>query len=86
MSYLQKQMNILKYDRRLLEHNLKTGAISEADYQKHLQDLRDQSDNLAVVELVDDKDKEKLNGSGEAPAPAEAETPSAPSDPLGSGY
>lgn len=85
MSYLQQQMNVLKFDKRLLEINLKSGTITEADYTNHLAKLTDVQNNSEQINLESDKsvqDPEKtMNGN----TPGESQ-PIANIDPFGSGY
>ena len=86
MAYLQEQMKLLKFDKRLLEINLKSGALSEADYNSYLNQLKDltnQSEKLVLDDSnSDDRDNLDSYGAKESPAPS---TPPS-SDPFGSGF
>ena len=55
MAYLQEQMKILKFDKRLLEINLKNGSLSEADYKQHLEQLANSEDNAEQLVFEDSK-------------------------------
>ena len=71
MSYLQKQMDALKFDKRLLEMNRKKGVITEDEYQKHLKSLEDSTANSTHFEM-EATPKEESNdpepeAQGEAP-------------------
>ena len=89
MSYLQQQMGFLKFDKRLLEINLKNGTITEAEYQQHIQALTDDEANATKVDLGGDSNDaaDSMNG-GSHPADQATETQSMPTnnDPFGSGF
>lgn len=89
MSYLQNQMNILKFDKRLLEINLKNGTITEDDYKQFLANLKDDNDNAIKLDLATEADnqKEAMNGDSH-PAETIQEPTSMPTntDPFGSGF
>ena len=51
MSQLFDQLKKLKYDKRLLQQNLKTGQITKDEYEKHLQSLSDLSDRAKTVKI-----------------------------------
>jgi len=51
MSQLSDQLKKLKFDKRLLNLNLKTGELSKADYEKHLQSLSDCADRAKTVKV-----------------------------------
>lgn len=95
MAYLQEQMKILKFDKRMLEINLKNGSLTEADYKSYLSQLRDMEANSEKLVL------EEGAAAPEAPTPApvsnnpfgeSVETNTTPvntppnSDPFGSGF
>lgn len=46
-----KALKDFKYDKRLLDHNLKTGMITEEEYKKHLQTLPDLAAQCERVEI-----------------------------------
>lgn len=93
MSYLQEQMKVLKFDKRLLEMNFKKGTINQDDYKNHINQLPDDVNNAEALSLDSDSDKQE-----EAAATPTEETagatdmhgaPSVSStntDPFGSGY
>lgn len=89
MSYLQQQMNFLKYDKRLLEINLKNGNITKEEYDQYLADLVDDETNATTVNLVSDSDNQvdSMNG-GSHPADPAADSQPMPTnnDPFGSGF
>ena len=89
MSYLQQQMNLLKFDKRLLEINLKNGTITQAEYDQHIQALNDDEANATKVDLGGDSSDaaDSMNG-GSHPADSSSETPVMPTnnDPFGSGF
>lgn len=93
MSYLQQQMQYLKFDKRLLEINLKNGSITEEEYKQHLSTLNDDVENSEKLNLDGDSTDaglDTMNGeSHPVEAPVEtAEQPVMPTntDPFGSGY
>ena len=89
MSYLQQQMGFLKFDKRLLEINLKNGTITEAEYQQHLQALNDDVANSEKIDLGGESNDaaDSMNG-GSHPADTATEAPAMPAnnDPFGSGF
>ncbi len=88
MSYLQKQMNVLKFDKRLLEMNYKNGNLTEEEYKQHLSTLKDDVANSESIEISNDNDSpDSLNG-GHHPVEAPKESPAMPTnnDPFGSGF
>lgn len=89
MSYLQQQMNFLKFDKRLLEINLKNGTITQAEYDQHIQSLADDEANSMKVDLGGDSNDaaDSMNG-GSHPADTATEAPTMPTnnDPFGSGF
>ncbi len=94
MSYLEEQMNLLKFDKRLLEINFKNGSLSEDEYKKHLETLEDNGDKAEGLSLGSDRKKdqeESVNDSSdltddENKEGTEPTTSSINSDPFGSGY
>ena len=90
MSYLQQQMEILKFDKRMLEINLKTGAITQAQYDQHIQNLKDDVENSETVNLERESQapSDSLNGQPQGGTNPEGTPFSAPTntDPFGSGY
>ena len=95
MAYLQEQMEILKFDKRLLEINLKNGSLSEEDYKAHLAklaDLESQSEKLVLEDSAASSSEPEVPQSpmGETNPMMEeaAQQPITPpnSDPFGSGF
>jgi len=87
MSYLRKQMNFLRFDKRLLELNLKTGIITQEEYNQHLQSLQDMESRSEKLRLSSETKKEELNGAATHSAHETiAQTSSPATDPFGSGY
>lgn len=85
MAYLQEQMKILKYDKRLLEINLKSGSITQDEYNKYLAQLSDMQ-NASEKLVLDESNHDDFNGSGPSQAePKPSMTPPS-SDPFGSGF
>ena len=86
MSYLQQQMNFLKYDKRLLEMNLKNGTVTAEEYTTHIEQLKDDAANAEQVKFESEKEtpvQESMNGESH-PADTQNFTPN--TDPFGSGY
>jgi len=52
MSQLFDQLKKLKYDKRMLNSNLKKGEISQAEYDKHMQSLEDCADRAKSVKVT----------------------------------
>ena len=87
MSYLQKQMSFLRFDKRLLELNLKTGTITQEEYNQHIQSLQDMEGRSEKLRLSSDSKKEDLNGSAHKTSETVSQPQSTPAtDPFGSGY
>lgn len=86
MSYLEQQMNLLKYDKRLLEINLKSGAITRAEFDQHIKSLKDEVDRSERMTLEGDNDDfgTAMNGHNH-PSSTLKKTPTN-NDPFGSGY
>lgn len=82
MSYLRNQMGLLKFDKRLLEINLKSGTITEEEYKQHLTALADDEANSETLKLDADKvqevKEETMNGDHHPAQPAN-------NDPFGGG-
>lgn len=93
MSYLRKQMQYLKFDRRLLEINMKSGTITEEEYKNHLSQLENDEAKSETINLEGDSAPSE-DPSTEVQAPSTEVTPPSPvapvtptnSDPFGSGY
>ena len=60
MSDLPEMLKKLKYDKRMLNWNLRQKIITEKEYQKHLNSLKDLS------HLKDDKPYSTKNNSGDS--------------------
>jgi hypothetical protein len=60
---LEKALKEFKFDKRLLDHNLKTGMITEEEYQKYLTTLSDSANNCEIldVENSDHSDESENN-------------------------
>lgn len=95
MSYLRKQMQYLKFDKRLLEINMKSGTITAEDYQNHLGQLEDVEAKSESIDLEGENNNDSENSNTEesaattTPDPTEPVAPTinpAHSDPFGSGY
>ena len=90
MSYLQNQMNELKFDKRLLEINLKSGTVTQEEYQRHISALADDEANATQLDLASEAEESKQAMNGDShPADATGEsTPAMPTntDPFGSGF
>ena len=91
MSYLQQQMNFLRFDKRLLEINLKKGTITEEEYQNHISNLQDDVDNSEKLDLASEAEteanKSSMNGDSHPAEPVADATPAPTNnDPFGSGF
>jgi hypothetical protein len=92
MSYLQKQMSMLKFDKRLTELNYKSGILTPEEYQKHIESLPDRSSQASQIQLKSDGDAAQPNGADRGAQPTASEptqqSPAIPinADPFGSGY
>ena len=49
---LGKEIEKLKYDKRLLDANVSRGTVSKADKEKHLKELPDLASNVENLGLV----------------------------------
>lgn len=58
MSSLNKAMQTMKYDKRLLDLNLRAGLISQDDYNQHLKQLEDLEANSEIINLEDNSSNE----------------------------
>lgn len=88
MSYLQRQMNALKFDKRLLELNIKSGTITMDEFNTHLTQLPDAQANAEQLDLASDNDSfsnDMNGGSHPAESPATTQPPRS-TDPFGSGF
>ncbi len=89
MSYLQKQMNFLRFDKRLLEINLKNGTLTQEEYNQYLNQLNDSAANAEKLEFTEESDMaDSLNGGSHPAEPQSTQPVSTPpsSDPFGSGF
>lgn len=57
---LSKEIEKLKYDKRLTDWQLRSGKMSKEELNKHLQSLPDSADNVDSLRLHDE------SGNGEA--------------------
>lgn len=48
---LEKALKEFKFDKRLLDHNLKTGFITEEEYKKYLNALTDSANNCEALDV-----------------------------------
>lgn len=48
---MEKSKQMLKWDVRMIERALKTGEITQQDYEKYLKELPDLSHNVEKVDL-----------------------------------
>ncbi len=55
MSSLDKAMQNLKYDTRMLEINLRAGTLTQEEAKKHLEQLPDSGNNCEKLDLEDDQ-------------------------------
>ena len=58
MSSFQKAINIIKFDKRLIEWNLRNGYLNEAEYEEYLKKLPDLSASTQKVDFEDQDDIE----------------------------
>ncbi len=56
MSQLFDQLKKLKYDKRLINANVKKGELSQADYDKYMQSLEDCADRAKTVKVTQASD------------------------------
>jgi exopolyphosphatase/pppGpp-phosphohydrolase len=61
MSQLFDQLKKLKYDKRLLTLNMKTGGITKDEYEKHLQSLEDCADRAKTVKVTQASTGDSIN-------------------------
>jgi hypothetical protein len=61
MSQLFDQLKKLKYDRRLLNLNLKMGEITQEEYDKYLQSLTDCGDRAKAVKVTLNSSADSIN-------------------------
>lgn len=51
---LSKEIEKLKYDKRLADWHISRGKMTEDEYQKYLQSLPDSGDNVETFSLAED--------------------------------
>lgn len=56
MSQLFDQVKKLKYDKRLINSNLKKGELSKAEHDKYMQSLEDCADRAKTVKVTQSSD------------------------------
>ena len=61
-SYLEEQMGLLKFDKRLLEINFKNGSLSEEEYKKYLESLEDDVDKAEELGFHSDNKSQGQEG------------------------
>lgn len=54
---LDKAVKNLKWDKRLVEWNLRNGQLTPEELKKHLEALPDMKDKIDIVSLADDRQK-----------------------------
>ena len=65
MSTLKDHLEKMKFDVRIIDHNLRTGALNSSQIQTHLQQIPDVGGNAESISVFNDSDeKESLNGDG----------------------
>lgn len=64
---LYKEIDKLKYDKRLTDWHVSRGKLSKEDLQKHLSSLPDSADNVDNLSLTDDgsDDTDSFGDSGD---------------------
>lgn len=55
---LHEALDMVKFDKRLVDWNLKQGIISQADYEKHMKSLQDLVAHSEVVTLEGEGDED----------------------------
>jgi hypothetical protein len=60
---LDKAMKNLKFDSRLVEHNLRSGTITKEDLQKHLAQRPDSGANAIKIELEEESNGHDASSS-----------------------
>lgn len=58
MSGNENKKNEMKYDSRLVEHNLRSGILTQEELKAHLEKLPDLSGQTAIVDISDKKHAE----------------------------
>ena len=61
---MKKELKIgerLKFDKRLVEQNIKHGMITKDDYDKAMNDLPDESDNIQYIEVYEEKVQDEMD-------------------------
>ena len=54
-----KQKFDIKFDVRVIDRNIRDGVINENDYNTHLKELEDVSENAEAI-VIDDSDEEEI--------------------------
>jgi len=54
-----KQKFDIKFDVRVIDRNIRDGVINENDYNTHLKELEDVSENAEAI-VIDDADEEEI--------------------------
>jgi hypothetical protein len=49
----------IKFDIRVIDRNIRDGVINENDYNTHLKELEDVSENAEAI-VIDDSDEEEI--------------------------
>jgi len=61
---MKKELKIgerLKFDKRLVEQNIKHGMVTKGDYDKAINDLPDESDNIQYIEVYEEKVQDEMD-------------------------
>lgn len=54
---LDKALKGLKFDKRMIHWNLTNGQLSEQEYKKYLEDLKDVGNNVDLINLESSDDE-----------------------------
>lgn len=73
MSYLQKQMELLKFDQRLVNINLKRGILKKEEWEAHKQSIPDSEKNAANMDLEAETDEDQYDAGPSASEGASGE-------------
>ncbi len=61
MSRLGDQVKKLKYDKRLINSNLKKGELSQDEYNKYIQSLEDCADRSKNIKITQSSSSDSIN-------------------------
>ncbi|MDJ0765778.1 MAG: hypothetical protein QNJ97_22530 [Myxococcota bacterium] len=68
-------MEPLKFDTRIIERNIKKGILSKKEYEAHLANLRDLSEESEPIEVSLYKEPQEAEETSKEAAPSETDTP-----------